>query len=577
MEVTAREIRKLWAQQKPDASGRLPDLRIGISATYTAEPIEPYLGVNLILSDNILADIKFADYGQLIQTCLDPKSQFDNHLPDVIILFWRMEDLVSDTDSQNEMETKLGLFTSSLGNLVSNFKGMVIVAEPFLQTNSFTREINFSKPHRMSTLWHKVLFEIHSLSAKNENLRSFANSQVISEAIRVFDNTKQLLYRQPYTENFYRWQASGISRIVIARKKEPKKCVVVDCDNTIWGGIVGEDGLSGIQISQDMPGLAFSRFQQQLVELSKSGVFVALCSKNNPDDVWEVFNSHDGMKLKEENITTARINWTAKSKNILSIANELNISTDSIVFIDDNPFELSEVETHLPEVTCLLVPPEIEQLPELLISHAKLFDRLDITGDDVERVNRFKHEAQRAELKQNLTSEEFLNELGITVNVYEPQEADYARTTQLINKTNQFNCTTKRFSFDEVVEYSKGNSSRIYCMSVSDKFGDYGLVGVCMVHFIDDIATIDNFLMSCRVLGRGAENSFMFAVSKLLGKHNIETIKGNYIPSAKNKMVSDLFERLGFNKVSENSSGQSSWILSNNKQLNSPVNVSVNF
>ena len=304
--------------------------------------------------------------------------------------------------------------------------------------------------------------------------------------------------------------------------------------------------VSAASIGQDFPGSAFREFQRQIAALKQSGVFIAINSKNNAQDVWEIFDARPEMVLKKADFSAACINWTPKSENLKTIARELNIGLDSLVFIDDSSFEVAEVRAQAPEVTVLQAPEDPADLPEILKRHAHLFDRLDLTEEDGKRVAMAGQETARKEHAKDLTEEEFLASLELSVAIFHPVEKDLARVTQLINKTNQFNLTTKRYTEDAVGELWRSGSAQIYCMTVGDRFGDYGLVGVAIVTREAQTAAFDTLLMSCRVLGRGIETAFISVIVDDQAARGAKEARGTYRPTAKNMMVRDLYARHGF-------------------------------
>jgi FkbH-like protein len=330
---------------------------------------------------------------------------------------------------------------------------------------------------------------------------------------------------------------------------------VVDCDNTLWGGIIGEDGLTGVELSCDFPGRAFVEFQRQLKALRDTGIFLAVCSKNNPEDVDAMFSDHTGMILSRADISCFKVNWRPKSDNIAEIASDLNIGADSIVFLDDSGFEIDEVKAHLPTVECIHLPEELEDIPKVLGKYSYLFDRVYITDDDRQRVDMLRIEQQRRDVAQKLTTQDFLSSLDLKVSISGPAAGDIGRVTQLINKTNQFNVTTQRYSIAEVGSMVSDPDTDIFCASVSDRFGKYGLVGVGIVRHRGGRAELDTLLMSCRVLGRGVESSLLAHAILLTQKRGQTKINATFIPTQKNGMVSDLFESHGFSLLGEQSAG----------------------
>ena len=223
-------------------------------------------------------------------------------------------------------------------------------------------------------------------------------------ARNAFDGRTWYLYRQPYSEAFLCEMGGMLGRIIKTTRTAAKKCIVVDCDNTLWAGVVGEDGVHGIAIGEDFPGSAFRDLQHYLLHLRAEGVLLAIASKNNESDVWEVFERHDGMVLKREHISAARINWQPKAVNLKDIAEELNIGVDSLVFVDDNPFEIEQMRTFLPEATSILLDEEPARMVNA-IKELHLFDKLELTQEDFQRADMMRSEQQRAQLSNTLSAE----------------------------------------------------------------------------------------------------------------------------------------------------------------------------
>lgn len=521
------------------------DIKIGLSASFTIDPIVPFLGAALLDEKFRAPDIRNADYNQIVQTCLDPATAFGG-APDVICIAFRLEDLAPAGDA-DLLEAAATMLLDAIGRLQASFEGTIICSLPPRPDAVTFGLARFAHPEPAIGVWHRVSARLlERFSALDRFFFIDLEATLAALGPAAYDERKRLLYRQPYAEAFFLQTGSFLARIIRARTFEAKKCLVLDCDNTLWGGVVGEDGIGGIAIGEDFPGSAFREFQRQAKALREAGVFLALSTKNNPDDVWPVFDQHDGMILRRADISVAKINWRPKSENLKEIAAELNIGLDALVFVDDNPFEISEVETHAPQVTCLQAPKELSELPGLLRAHAPLWDRLVITDDDRKRVERMQGEIDRRSLAQELTEEDFLAELGLKVFIYPPDRADLARVTQLINKTNQFNVATKRYAQEEVEAFIAAADRRLYCMSVSDKFGEYGLVGVSMIVENGPDWTIDNFLMSCRVLGRGVETTLLARIAADAAGAGASAVNGVYLPTPKNGLVVDLFERHGF-------------------------------
>lgn len=353
------------------------------------------------------------------------------------------------------------------------------------------------------------------------------------------------------TKDFQTWWNRKLESIALKRKK----CVVLDLDNTLWGGVLGEDGISGIKIGGDYPGKAFAFFQKSLLQLSKAGVILTVCSKNNEADVLEAWEKNPFMVLKKENFAAYRINWTDKATNIRELATELNIGLDSFVFVDDNPTERELIKQMLPMVSVPDFPAQPYELPmffkKMVDDYFKVYS---ITDEDKKKTEQYKANAARAQAQQSFTDfGAFLESLDIQITIEAANEFNIPRIAQMTQKTNQFNLTTKRYT-DADVRRFVDEGWKILCISVADKFGDNGITGAIMVNDNE----IDSLLLSCRILGKGIEKAFLKRVLLLLKESGIDSVKAAYLPTLKNGQVADFYDRCGFKCVSENN-GQKSY------------------
>ena len=573
--VEARILNRRWrSHSRLDHKGA-HDARIGFAASFVIDPLLSLTGALLLDEGRTNPLLLNANYNQLVRVCIDPKTEFgDAHL-DMIVLAWRIEDIV-DLNDPELMADACTSFLAAVGSLRAAFPGAIVLALPPRPRPTVQPFEAFSRPSSLERTWFDALATVAALTAKLPNVFALDCEKLIARLgeAACLDDRNEMLYRQPFTETFYVAVAHEIVRLHTAARTEPKKCVVVDCDNTLWGGIIGEDGVAGIQLSDDYPGRPFREFQRQLKALRRSGVFVALCTKNNPDDINDVFRSHSAMALSIEDISVAKVNWRPKSENLKEIAAELSIGLDSIVFVDDNPFEIEEVRAHVAEVTCVQVPEDFSQLPRIFNEARRMFDRLVITNDDRNRVDMVRLSRARDDLAQKLTEAEFLRSLDLEVEIRSPSISDYARVAQLINKTNQFNVTSRRYSFEEVAALARQPDYEIYCASVRDKFGEYGLVGIGIVRYEAECAEFDSLLMSCRVLGRGIESALLSYGVASAARRGKKSIKGTFIPTRKNGMVADLFPRHGFNDLPLSRTAQR-WFIRNTDELEVPDFLSV--
>lgn len=353
----------------------------------------------------------------------------------------------------------------------------------------------------------------------------------------------QSLISPKLNANFHDWFSKKLDAIQSKRKK----CLVLDCDNTLWGGILGEDGIEGIQIGETYPGLAFRDFQAAILEAANYGVILAVCSKNSEEDVLEVFEKHPNQLLKQKHISAYRINWNDKATNIQELAVELNIGLDSMVFIDDNPAERARVQQMLPEVEV----PEFPDKPYLLSSffktvYEKYFQVYQLTTEDKSKTHQYTANAERNVFKKNFTDVDvYLESLEMELKVYFADKFTIARIAQMTQKTNQFNLTTRRYSESELKELIE-NDNLVLCLNVKDKFGDNGITVAAILILDRGEAVIENFLLSCRILGRGIETAFVDYILNYLKQKGITNVFSRYVPTKKNKQTENFYEKNGF-------------------------------
>ena len=360
--------------------------------------------------------------------------------------------------------------------------------------------------------------------------------------------TSQLALSARLAADFKKWFSAVKEQIALKRKK----CIVLDLDNTLWGGVLGEDGIAGIKIGGDYPGKAFLYFQKALAELSKSGVILAVCSKNNEKDVKECWAKNPFNVITEKHISSYRINWNNKADNIREIAAELNIGLDSMVFIDDNPSERELVRSELPAVTVPEFPEQPYNLPifidELVENYFCVYS---LTNEDRKKTEEYKANAQRAKESQKFADmESFIKSLEIKLVIQSANEMNVSRIAQMTQKTNQFNLTTRRYTESDLSAMLSGGA-RIWCLSVSDRFGDSGITGCIIVRG----GEIDELLLSCRILGKGIEKEFLAQILWRLKALGARDLKSAFIPTSKNAQVRDFYERNGFSLVAEDSDG----------------------
>ena len=364
----------------------------------------------------------------------------------------------------------------------------------------------------------------------------------------------------PFSEEFTPIVANQYMRYFRALRGFAKKCIVLDLDNTLWGGIIGEDGIEGIKLGPTSPGIEYVEFQRALLSLYNRGVILAVDSKNNFDDAIKVLREHPHQVLKEEHFAALRINWQNKAANIAELAKEINIGLDSIVFIDDSPVEREQIRRTYPKVMVVDLPKN-PRLYRATLENLNVFDVLSLTKEDLARGEMYIGKRKRNELEQSSTSiEDFLRTLEIKVRVKLTDDFDTPRVVQLLGKTNQFNLTTRRYTDVETKSLRDAKEFAVYSMAVQDKFGDEGVVGVAIIRKENGSWTVDSFLMSCRVIGRSVETAFLAKIVADAKTASAKRVMGEYISTKKNTPAADFYERHGFAKQKETGDGIS-WML----------------
>ena len=340
-----------------------------------------------------------------------------------------------------------------------------------------------------------------------------------------------------------------------------KKCLVLDLDNTLWGGVIGEDGIDGMQLGPNYPGSAFVEFQNAVKALYRRGVILALASKNNGSDVDAVFAQHPFMQLKPEHFAASQVHWDPKAESIKRIARQLGIGMEHMVFVDDNPVEGEQVRRELPMVAVIQLPKQPELYIDALLDEG-LFDTLGLSDEDRRRGELYQQRASAESSRNESASiEDYYQSLAMAVSIVPITATTLARAAQLTQKTNQFNTTTFRYSDAEVNDRCSDPNWAVLTVGVRDKFGDNGIVGVMMAQVLEGQFEIDTFLLSCRVIGRTVETAMLAHLCELAAARGVLRLVGQLRPSAKNMPARDLFARHGFVMVDEDAAGNSRWEL----------------
>jgi FkbH-like protein len=354
-------------------------------------------------------------------------------------------------------------------------------------------------------------------------------------------------------------------RYILPMKYMTKKCLVLDLDNTLWGGIAGEDGINGIKLDITDTGRNFYDFQKEILNLYNKGVILAINSKNNEEDALKIIEQHPHMVLRKEHFSVMKINWQDKVTNMLEIAGELNIGTDSIVFFDDSIVERELIRSMLPEVEVVDVPADTSKYAQT-IRNLIGFERLSLTKEDLNRNVMYESNRKRSESQKKFNNvDDYLKSLQTKVIIEFSNEFNIPRIAQLTQKTNQFNMTTIRRTQDDIRRFHASSDYIVLACQVTDIYGDNGITGVCIAKTENECAYIDTFLLSCRVLGRNIEYAFFNAVARILADRGAKKIRALLRKSEKNKFYADFYQKAGLSVLSA-SGNETEYILEDYRQ-----------
>jgi FkbH-like protein len=495
---------------------------IVVAATFVAEPLETPLA--WLLEQLGLKDgISFAPYNQVFQQLLSPTSEIALNTSGVSVVLARIEDFVRDLAEPTAARRTVERLTQELGDALDKFskraKGAVILV------------ILPPGPRVQPELVAALIDVGGSLAQRARGLSGIhviddAQIDAVASADR-YDGARDELAHIPYTETFFAALALAIARRVHAIRVLAAKVLVLDCDNTIWRGVVGEDGVDGLEVPE--PHLAVQDFA--IVQQAK-GVLVCLASKNREEDVLEVLERRPDMRLNASHIVAHRINWQPKSANIRSLAAELNLGLDAFVFVDDNPIECAQMRAELPQVVTIQLPAEHEILA--FLTRLWMFDKLTATAEDAGRTRMYKENSARRAMESAVADiGEFLTALDLKINIAAPSQDEWARVEQLTQRTNQFNFTTRRRTAQEL-KSSLANGANVFRVRVSDRFGDYGLVGAIVAQNTGTTLLVDNLMLSCRVLGRGVEHAMLRRLGELAEELGLQDVSLPYIATVRN-------------------------------------------
>jgi FkbH-like protein len=562
-------LKEKFGQAPPSALSTEP-IRLAILSSSTVEQLLPGIRVGA-LRRGLWVSTYVTDYGQSLQELVDPSSPLHRFKPTHVLIAF---DAFSFFGTQ-----PLGLTAESASAKLERTMDQVQTLWRLSREKFGCRVIQQTPlPLYQPLMGHNEQrlpdSPSHLLRVFNERLRGLADEQKVDlldingwaafEGLREWHNpvfwhqAKQEV--SPTAGPMY---GELLVRLLAAQQGRSFKCLVLDLDQTLWGGVIGDDGLEGIQLGQGSGvGEAFTAFQRFVRDLASRGVILAVCSKNNEATALEPFDRHPEMVLKRDHIAYFVANWNDKASNLRMISKELRIGLDAMVFVDDNPFERDQVRSVLPMVAVPEMPEDPALYPACLVS-AGYFEAITLTEDDMARSARYQMNRDRAKAQTSFTDmTEYLKSLDMEL-VWGPFDAlSLSRVTQLINKSNQFNLTTRRYSEEEVKRFAANRKAVTLWCRLTDRFGDNGIIGVMIaLEGADGDWDIDTWLMSCRVLGRGVEQAMLDLLAEEISSRGGKRLIGLYLPTEKNGLVKDHYAGLGFESLGLNAGGGSQWAL----------------
>lgn len=532
------------------------------------------LGVTLafhLMQQGVNPIIGFGNYDNIVQ---DSFSQQDQQL---VIVHYELLNVVEKTncyveDLNDEQITEIATsLEGELGMVLQNLSSIPCVL--FDRFNANAISINPFRKNRFAELADRL----NQFVAENKGNNTYLiDTNVIFNRIGTggaFDFKLYNLSKTLYTINYWKEYVYLISPMLLKVTGKAKKAVIFDCDNTLWKGILGEDGFDGIDMSEHSKiGSLYHQVQNIAVWLSKHGILIGLCSKNNPEDVADVIARHADMALKDDNIVISEVNWNDKASNLRAIAENLNIGLDSLVFVDDSNFEINLIREQLPQVLCMQVPEAIYEYPQRLLDIINTYFFFSDSKADLDKTNQYKQQAQRNQQKSKFSDiTDYLKSLEMEVSFGTDKPEETERVAQLTQKTNQLNLCTNRYTQAQIEAIKDSSTQSYLSLSVRDKFGDSGLTGVAIVSYDSNKGKIDDLLMSCRIMGRNIEFVFIDYIVNFLKDHGCTTIEANYIPTQKNKPVIDFYEKCGFPLVEEKD-GSKQYIIKKDDYKNQDIN-----
>lgn len=541
---------------------RLEPLRLAILRSFTIEPLVPLLRAHCY-SVGIDAAVFLGDHNVIVQELLEPSSRLYEFAPDVIVIAALTRDVApalwlgeGDLDSATD---EADATVNGWMDAVRRHSAAAVIVQSFEQP-AYAAEgiLDVLAPIGQRRAIERLNAALASAAAARRGVHVLDYDALVARHGRVAwaDAHKDLAMRVPLKAEAFGWLAEEYMRFLQPLRGRVCKAIAVDLDNTLWGGVVGEDGPAGIRIGVDYPGSAYLSLQRELKALSRRGILLAICSKNNHDEAFAILRDHPEMLLRPSDFAAMRIDWDDKASNLRAIARELNIGLDTVALLDDNPVERDWVRSQLPEVHVLDLPDDPVRYVDA-IRRSPLFERLQLSEEDRTRTEQYRQQQGRtAGSAQSVDSvEAFLRSLGMLAIVDDLVPATLARAAQLTQRTNQFNVTTKRYSEEQLMRFAGQPGAIVRTVRVSDRYGDSGIVGLVIARALEERCDIDTLLLSCRVIGRQVETVILADIASQARERGARALRAIFVPTHKNQPAADVFARHGFVRTGDSAEG----------------------
>ncbi len=503
--------------------------KIAILSNINIDPLKSFLSIPEM-------NHYFAGYNQWQTELTNPDSELFNFKPEIIFLHLDAEVIKNYTGDLFSAVEHYQTFFPKVKFLISNFLLPPYSTGTYLNTDKIeTNNLNN---------------KLYELQKKLNGIYIFDFNRLITlHGYRLlFSNKFWYLGRIKYTNAGFRFMANELINLINCIDGKTRKVLALDLDNTLWGGIVGEDSWNNLNISEEGTGRIYADFQRNIKNLSEIGILLVLVSKNNEADVKEVFLRNPNMLLQWNDFIVKKINWNNKADNLREIAAELNLGLDSIVFIDDNAFEREMVKMAFPQIAVPNFPDDITELNYWFINDVVYtnFAKNKITSEDSEKTEQYKRNFERDSESKLYSFDEFLKNLNIKIEIKHLDNEIIGRISQLTQKTNQFNLNAKKYDESELKVMMNSNQNKMFSLSYKDKFGNEGITGTAILELKDNIAFLDVFLLSCRILGRKVEYRFLDFITETLKKQSIKILEAKYCNNGKNTQVQEFLIKYGF-------------------------------